>query len=99
MYIREYNSRSGFTGIGFKIAGVSLPNLEKLNLSFCKQITDRGLIKILSISGNTLRELNLVGTEITGIGFKEAGLSLRNLEKPNLVHCKKTHGDIEYIRK
>ena len=76
------------TGIGFKQAGLSLPNLETLDLCWCEQITDRGFKKILSISGNILRELDLRETKITGIGFKEAELSLPNLEKLNLCRCK-----------
>ena len=77
---------TGITGLGFKEAGISLPNLETLDLSCCVQITDRGLKEILSISGNKLRVLNLSETEITGIGFKEAGISLPNLETLNLEH-------------
>ena len=52
------------TGQGFK-EGVSLPMLEKLYLDGCKQLTDSGLLEILSISGNRLKTVNVAYTRIS----------------------------------
>ena len=42
------------TGQGFK-EGVSLPMLEELDMRGCEQLTDSGLLEILSISGSRLK--------------------------------------------
>ena len=52
------------TGQGFK-EEVSLPMLEKLYLDGCKQLTDSGLLEILSISGNRLKTVNVAYTRIS----------------------------------
>jgi len=67
---------------GFK-DGVSLPMLEKLNLSGCRNLTDGVLKEILRISGIKLRVLDVSCTNITEKGFKD-GVSLPMLEKLKL---------------
>ena len=42
--------------------GVSLPMLEELNLEECDQLTDSGLLEILSITGSRLKGVNVYGT-------------------------------------
>ena len=64
----------------------SLPNLEKLTLFSCKNLTNRGLKEILRISRN-LRELDLSYSKITGVGIEEGVNSLPNLETLNLNEC------------
>ena len=59
--------------------------LEELNLRWCEQLTDSGLLEILSITGK-LRVLDVSCTDITGHGFKD-GVSLPMLEELNLRWC------------
>ena len=77
---------SNITGVGVEEGVNSLPNLEVLNLSCCFRLTDGGLKKIVRLSGNKLRVLNVFSTNITGQGFKE-GVSLPMLEELNLNWC------------
>ena len=67
-------SRTNITGQGF-MDGVSLPMLEELNLSSCRELTDGGLKEILRISGSSIRVLDVSYTNITEQGFKD-GVSL-----------------------
>ena len=43
----------------------TLPCLENLNMRYCKQLTDKGLLQILQLCGSTLRSLDISETEIT----------------------------------
>ena len=56
-------SRTRITGQGFK-DGVSLPMLEELNLSRCRELTYSGLLEILSISWTRLKTVDLSYTRI-----------------------------------
>ena len=86
--IRELDlSGSNITGVGVEEGVNSLPNLEVLNLSCCFSLTDGGLKKIVRLSGNKLRVLDVSGTNITGKGFKE-GVSLPVLEELYLYECR-----------
>ena len=67
-------SSTNITGQGF-MDGVSLPMLEELNLSSCRELTDGGLKDILRISGSSIRVLDVSYTNITEQGFKD-GVSL-----------------------
>ena len=67
-------SSTNITGQGF-MDGVSLPMLEELNLSSCRELTDGGLKEILRISGSSIRVLDVSYTNITEQGFKD-GVSL-----------------------
>ena len=58
-------SRTNITGCGFKDGIKSLPMLENLNLNWCKELTDSGLLEILSISGNRLKTVNVSWTRIS----------------------------------
>ena len=78
---------STITGVGLEEGVNSLPNLEVLNLSCCFRLTDGGLKKIVRLSGNKLRVLDVSNTNITGQGFKE-GVSLPMLEKLYLNGCR-----------
>ena len=83
--IRELDlSGSTITGVGVEEGVNSLPNLEVLYLSWCRNLTDGGLKEILSRC--TLRVLNVSCTRITGQGFQE-GVSLPMLEELNLNGC------------
>ena len=54
-------SDTNITGHGFK-EGVSLPMLEELNLNRCSELTDSGLLEILSITGRRLKTVYVYGT-------------------------------------
>ena len=54
-------SYTNITEQGFQ-DGVSLPMLEELNLEECDQLTDSGLLEILSITGSRLKGVNVYGT-------------------------------------
>ena len=54
-------SATNITEQGFQ-DGVSLPMLEELNLEECDQLTDSGLLEILSITGSRLKGVNVYGT-------------------------------------
>ena len=57
--LRELDaSFTNITGKGVK-EGVSLPMLEELNLGGCDQLTDSGLLEILSISDIRLKTVNV----------------------------------------
>ena len=88
---------STITGVGVEEEVNSLPNLEVLKLSSCRNLTDGGLKEILRLSGNKLRVLDVSRTNITGQGFKE-GVSLPRLEKLYLDHCEQlTYSGLLYI--
>ena len=52
--------------------------LETIRIRLRREANDKDteLMEILGISGNIIRELDLSNTLITGIGFKEVGVSL-----------------------
>ena len=78
-------SRTTISGEGLE----SLPvlNLEKLNLTNCKNLTKTGLLEFLSKCSATLKDLNLSGNEISGEGLES--LPVLKLEKLNLNSCRK----------
>ena len=60
----------------------TLPCLENLNMIYCKQLTNKGLLQILQLCGSTLRSLDIGGTYITDdilIKYKETLPCLENL--------------------
>ena len=64
----------------------TLPNLEELVLTSWMSLSDQGLCEILNRSEN-IRELELFGSNITGVGVEEGVNSLPNLEVLNLSCC------------
>ena len=82
-------SISNITGVELEEGVNSLPNLEVLKLRYCKNLTDGELKKILRLSGNKLRVLDVSWTKITEQGFME-GVSLPMLEELNLDACELT---------
>ena len=57
---------SSITGQGLK-EGVSLLMLEKLYLLECHQLTDSGLLEILSISGSRLKTVHVTNGRISTV--------------------------------
>ena len=64
----------------------TLPCLENLNMIFCKQLTDRGLLQILQLCKSTLR-LSIGFTNITGENLSEYKGTLPCLENLNMKYC------------
>jgi hypothetical protein len=64
---------------------VTSSKVEKLCLTSCRNLTDRGLQGLLLGIGNNLKELDLSKSCVTGEGFQlQSVKSLPNLEKLNL---------------
>ena len=60
----------------------TLPCLETLNLFYCRQLSNKGLVWILQLCGSTLRSLDVSYTNITA-NFAEFNVTLPCLE----IHC------------
>ena len=73
-------SETDITGSG--LTGLHAPQLEDLNLSCCYDITDSGLLELLTNNCDKLKRLDLSGTKITGTGL--TGLHAPQLEDLNL---------------
>ena len=80
-------SRTRITGIGVEKGVKSLSNLETLDLSYCDELIDRGLVEIIRMSKNKLRVLNVSRTRIIGIGLEEVLSFLPCLETLDLSYC------------
>ena len=87
----SHNNLKSITIYGMKNTGditgrlpSTYPNLEKLQLTDWHKLSDKGLMKILRRYRSNLRELNLVGSNITGVGIKRGVKSLPNIETLNL---------------
>ena len=80
-------SWTSIPGLGLDKIVKSLPNLETLIMTGCKELSNRGLLEILSISGSKLRYLDVSWTSITGVGFKNEVKSLPMLENLWLIFC------------
>ncbi|XP_023341503.1 uncharacterized protein LOC111711391 isoform X3 [Eurytemora carolleeae] len=65
----------------------TLPCLENLNMSYCKQLTNKGLLQILQLCGSTLRSLDISNTNITGENLSEYKGTLPCLENLNMSEC------------
>jgi len=65
----------------------TLPCLENLNMRYCKQLTDKGLLQILQLCGSTLRSLDILGTNITGKNLSEYKGTLPCLQNLNMKDC------------
>ena len=62
--------------------------LENLNMRFCKEVTDRGLLQMLQFCGSTLRSLDISEANITGENLSEYKGTLPCLENLNMNECK-----------
>ena len=62
--------------------------LENLNMRFCKEVTDRGLLQMLQFCGSTLRSLDISEANITGENLSEDKGTLPCLENLNMNECK-----------
>ena len=67
-----------------------LKQLEKLDLGYCRNLTNTGLLQLLAKCSATLKDLNLCGTEI----YLESLPFLKQLEKVNLNCCGLTNEEL-----
>ena len=75
----------------------TLPCLENLNLLYCEQLTDKGLLQILQLCGITLRFLNISETNITGENLSEYKGILPCLENLNIRSSRLTNSSLLQI--
>ena len=66
----------------------TLPCLEKLCVSACYNITDKGLLQIFQLCGSTLIFLDINQANITGENLSEYKGTLPSLEILNLYYCR-----------
>ena len=86
-WLQELNlSRTNITGEEFLDAGMS--KLEILAMDGCRNLTDDLLVRILNITGGTLRGLDLARTNITGEAFCNLNVELKNLAGLRLDGCR-----------
>ena len=78
---------SSVSGEDLTGSNLSLINLEDLNLSGCKLLSDRGLKVILGLCGPNLKSLDLGKTEIHCHGLSDSNIMLWNLQSLNLSSC------------
>ena len=65
----------------------TLPYLENLNMTFCEQLTNKGLLQILQLCDSKLRSLNIRFTNITGENLSEYKGTLLCLESLDMISC------------
>ena len=66
----------------------SFLNLEKLDLSYCSNMTDTGLITFLNRTGGNLRILHLSGTNVSFSGIDSLTMSFAQLKELDLSWCR-----------
>ncbi|XP_023343578.1 F-box/LRR-repeat protein 14 [Eurytemora carolleeae] len=81
-------SRTNITGENLSEYKGTLPCLENLNMSFCTQLTNKGLLQILQLCGSTLRSLDISRTNITGENLTEYKGTLPCLKNLNMELCR-----------
>ena len=68
-------------------SSLKMKKLEHLNISQCKHVKDKGLLKILSITGTQLKYLNIGQTNITGEMFALRQHNFSKMENLNMSGC------------
>merc|ERR1719341_882979 len=64
-----------------------LKQLEEITLRFCKNLTNTGLLQVLTKCSATLKDLDMCATEISGEGLEGLPV-MEQLEKLDLGDCK-----------
>ena len=62
-------------------------DMKTLNLQHFTRLTDQGLLKILSMCGNNLQDLDISFTDITGQGLDEVQGKFGKMKELNLQNC------------
>ena len=80
-------SGTNITGENWANNEGTLPCLENLDLNYCRQLSNMGLLKILQICGSKLVSLALKGTNITGENLADNMVTLPCLRDLSLSCC------------
>ncbi|ORX71054.1 RNI-like protein [Basidiobolus meristosporus CBS 931.73] len=76
------------TDATIKALACNCPNLKRINLSSCGNITDDSLTSLLETCSHTLESVNFNGcSRITDYGVSLIGLKCRKVESVNLAGC------------
>ena len=77
-----------FSGAGLALGGhnITLPLMEKLRVTLCRNLTDTSVRELLTTSGLTLKRLDLSQTSISNAALE--GIQLPQLEHLNLSFCR-----------
>ena len=78
---------TNITGEGIMASAVHLSKLDRLCLSDCRQLTDRGLYEILQMSGSRLKVLELTRTNVTGRSVAVSTVKFEELNSILLHGC------------
>ena len=81
-------SASNITGEQMSRFVSSLPSLENLDLSNCKNLSNSGLRDILGLVGSKLQDLDLSDTNISGESLSRLTKPLDQVRQINLSNCK-----------
>ena len=66
----------------------SCSSIEDLNMSYCRNLTESGLVSILNKTGDCLKKLNLSLTNLTLADIGSLTASLSSIEDLNLSYCR-----------
>merc|ERR1740128_699738 len=77
---------TGISGEGLESVPV-LEQLETLNLSYCRELTNTGLLQLLAKCSATLKDMNLYRTGISGEGLESIPV-LKQFETLSLSLCR-----------
>ena len=80
-------SDTNVTGQGLGEFQNKFADLQALNLCDCPQLTNQGLLEILSMCGTKLQDLEVMRTNITGQGLGKLQGKFANLKKLELKFC------------
>ena len=81
-------SNTNITGEELDKFTLNIPNLMILNLRNCKELTDKGLFKVLNMIGHQLKSLDLSDTNITAEQLIGMNMKIPMLQSLNLSNCK-----------
>ena len=80
-------SGTNFTGEGLSAIRGELSNLENIECRHCENLTDEGLKEVLRLTRNSLKTLDIEGTNITGEGLAGFNITLPTLECLDIRYC------------
>ena len=85
--LRSLNiSDTNITGENLSEYKGTLPRFQNLNMRYCKQLANKGLLQILQLCGSTLRSLDIAEANITGENLSEYKETLPCLENMTIFH-------------
>ena len=72
---------TNFTGEGLSAVKEELSNLQDICLRGCNNLTDEGLKQVFRLTRNSLQNLNIAYTNVTGEGLAGFNITLPKLER------------------